>query len=887
MSTASDFAALNSYLATAAAAAATAEAQVAAGTPSSWACVATMFAIGNAQKAATALGVDIAPSPPPPPPPLELVAPGNVSATVGTAILPITLNASGGTPAYTFTATGLPSGLTLSGNLISGIPGTASPAETVTVKVTDSGSPAQSVSSSFTVTVAGATPPPPPPPSGVTVSTVATTGGPPAVRGQGYGCEHPGTGLMYYFGGNNTSGQLADTWSLNPATGAWVKLSATMPKNIAIAMGYDPISGHLIVFGGDNSQTFFNTTYSMDPTAMTPTWAQLSPATVPGIRSGHNLFNDPVSGKLLMYGGNTGTPTYYDDLWEWNGTNWVELSSALTGQARTGAFVDTLANKTAIIFGGFITNSSTGNDTHIWNGTTCTKANPATVPPARGFGGCARTGLTTGPLALIYGGANRTSTVNSTDCWTWDGTNWTQQTPKGTNMGGLSSQAMNFHSPTGKIVSAFGTAGATGAMSGDINTVYAITVGGGGSPTPTALAITTASLPNGIVGTAYGVALTSNGGTGTLEWSATGLPAGTSLSTGGALSGTPTTAGTDSVVVTLKDTNNDTPATKSYSVTIAPANTPPPPPPSGSPFYGTGVNNGWQNVSSGEASAKALGSSVVMFHDYWANSYPWSTMASLLKASPFTHFLLTTHLWASTGQYTLSQFLADLKAPNSSQLAGFVQIAQGMASTGKQCIIRLSAEPEGGWEPDNATADPADYSACLDIIIPAMSTAFPALEFQLDFDNGWFNITGTGTEFNPGSLYSAAVLALPQVKYIGMDTYAEFWGTVPSGQTMSQADWNQLLTNQYGLQWLQVFAAAHNLQVGIAEFGPSIRSNGTQVVGTGDDPFYVTSFFNWFKSLGNLAGYVTFFDVNASDGNHNITGGSFPQSLAAAKAAIA
>jgi hypothetical protein len=63
VSTQTDLASLNSSLAIAAAAAATAEKQVAAGTPSSWASIATMFAIANAQNSAAALAADVNPPP--------------------------------------------------------------------------------------------------------------------------------------------------------------------------------------------------------------------------------------------------------------------------------------------------------------------------------------------------------------------------------------------------------------------------------------------------------------------------------------------------------------------------------------------------------------------------------------------------------------------------------------------------------------------------------------------------------------------------------------------------------------------------------------------------------------------------------------------------------
>jgi hypothetical protein len=317
------------------------------------------------------------------------------------------------------------------------------------------------------------------PASGIVIAQPSVTGGPPTARGQGFGGYDPVSEQIIYFGGNNGPAK-SDTWAFNPATNVWTQItSATAPANVAVSIGHDPISNKMIMFGGDNESTFFNTTYSMDTTLPMSSWAWtlLNPTTKPAIRSGQSMFNDPVTGNLMMYGGNTGTPTYYDDLWTWNGSNWSQVSTALTGSGRTGAFVATMSNGTTVIFGGFENNVV--NDTHVWNGTTCVAKSPATVPPARGFGGCAAT--STG-AALIYGGTNRLSNVNQSDCWLWNGTNWAQQTPTGVTIGGLSSQSMNAYPPTGEIVSAFGTAGPS--VTTDINTVYTFTVGGSGPPPP-------------------------------------------------------------------------------------------------------------------------------------------------------------------------------------------------------------------------------------------------------------------------------------------------------------------------------------------------------------------------------------------------------------------
>ncbi|HEY3750625.1 MAG TPA: putative Ig domain-containing protein [Pseudonocardiaceae bacterium] len=84
------------------------------------------------------------------PGPLAANNPGSQSGTVGTAAS-LQLSASGGTAPYTFTATGLPTGLSVSsGGLISGTPTTAG---TFTVAATVHDSAAGTASTSFTWTI--------------------------------------------------------------------------------------------------------------------------------------------------------------------------------------------------------------------------------------------------------------------------------------------------------------------------------------------------------------------------------------------------------------------------------------------------------------------------------------------------------------------------------------------------------------------------------------------------------------------------------------------------------------------------------------------------------------------------------------------------------------
>lgn len=138
--------------------------------------------------------------------------------------------------------------------------------------------------------------------------------------------------------------------------------------------------------------------------------------------------------------------------------------------------------------------------------------------------------------------------------------------------------------PTGLAInSATGIISGTTAQTG----TFTITVTAQDSSSPTAssvskqlqlaiipvLTITTSSLPGGIVGLTYSGTMTATGGAPPLTWSATGLPQGLSINSNtGAVTGTPTTAGTASVTITVKDSS--TPAnqtvTATVSLTIAP-----------------------------------------------------------------------------------------------------------------------------------------------------------------------------------------------------------------------------------------------------------------------------------------------------------------------------
>ena len=96
-------------------------------------------------------------------------------------------------------------------------------------------------------------------------------------------------------------------------------------------------------------------------------------------------------------------------------------------------------------------------------------------------------------------------------------------------------------------------------------------------PAGTPPTITTTSLPNGAVGTAYSYALTATG-TAPVTWSVTvgALPAGLTLAANGVISGTPTAVGTFDF--TVRAANNHGHSVRALSLTISAAADPAPGP---------------------------------------------------------------------------------------------------------------------------------------------------------------------------------------------------------------------------------------------------------------------------------------------------------------------
>jgi hypothetical protein len=278
--------------------------------------------------------------------------------------------------------------------------------------------------------------------------------------------------------------------------------------------------------------------------------------------------------------------------------------------------------------------------------------------------------------------------------------------------------------------------------------------------------------------------------------------------------------------------------------------------------------------------AAATGTKVTIASDYLPSSSGWSGM----DGSGGSLSWMFASGWQGTG-YTLSLGVPIIPTNANNVAVGtlatgatgaynsyFVTLAQTLVAAGESnADLRLGWEFDGNWYAWEALtpATEASYAAYFDQIVTAMrSVAGEAFKFVWNPDASAFTTAGYNVELAyPGNAY---------VNYIGLDAYDFSWATP---QTPANA-WSQ--TTLPALSAAQQFATAQAKPIAFCEWGVAIRSDGH---GMGDDPLYINNMTAWMKNAANNVAYESYFDNNTlpsgGDTNADLTGGSFPSSLAA------
>ncbi len=428
------------------------------------------------------------------------------------------LQATGGTPAYTWSVTSgsLPAGLTLTaGNgVISGTP-TASGTFAFTATVTDSSNPAQTKSVPLSITIAS---------TQLTITTSVVTSG---TESAAYSQTLHATG-----------GTPSYTWTIT---------SGSLPAGLTLAAGTGVISGT-----PTSSGTFAFTATVTDsgnptqtksvPLSITIASTQLT-ITTSTVASGTD--GSAYSQTLHASGG---APTY-----TWSITS-GSLPAGLTIVAGTGLISGTPTASGTFSFTASVTDSSNPVQSTSVTLSLIIASNQLTI--------------TTSSLTAATEGATYSQTLHATGgtpAYTWSVTNGTL--PTGVSLAAGSGVISGTPTASGTFTFTV-TVSDSGNPAQTQSLAMSITV------TPPALTITSTSLPSATDGTAYSQTLHASGGTPQYTWAITlgNLPAGLTLGGGtGTISGTPTASGIFTFTVTVSDTGTPV-QTRSVvlSLTVAP-----------------------------------------------------------------------------------------------------------------------------------------------------------------------------------------------------------------------------------------------------------------------------------------------------------------------------
>ncbi len=200
----------------------------------------------------------------------------------------------------------------------------------------------------------------------------------------------------------------------------------------------------------------------------------------------------------------------------------------------------------------------------------------------------------------------------------------------------------------------------------------------------------------------------------------------------------------------------------------------------------------------------------------------------------------------------------------------FATLAQALVAGGQgSSIIRLGWEFNGGWFPWAANGAASAFAGYFQQIVTTMRSV-PGANFKFEW-NPTIGDLGVGdlADYYPGDAY---------VDYVGLDVYDVQWADYPG----AQAEFDQMETEAYGLNWLALFSALHNKPMVFPEWGLGwgTCANGAPVTSSGaacggDDPVFINDMAQWIDTHNVFE--ATFWDYGSS----SVDDGSNPNTAAA------
>lgn len=230
------------------------------------------------------------------------------------------------------------------------------------------------------------------------------------------------------------------------AMAQWTQLSPTNSPSprIRAQISFDAAANRTVLFGGADNAAFppanFGDTWTWDGFD----WSQQSPAASPSARFFGGMVYDVIRNVTVLYGGLSASmisTSYKNDTWEYDGTNWTQVTTANTPGGLVGnngisevAMAYDLFGQRTVLFGGELFQGIVPmpNVTLLYDGANWTQASPAVSPPRRSQASMCTANSLGG--VLLFGGTNFNNPPGTNgevlwnDTWVYSSTNdtWTQ-----------------------------------------------------------------------------------------------------------------------------------------------------------------------------------------------------------------------------------------------------------------------------------------------------------------------------------------------------------------------------------------------------------------------------------------------------------------------------
>jgi fructose-specific component phosphotransferase system IIB-like protein len=344
---------------------------------------------------------------------------------------------------------------------------------------------------------------------------VTPIGTPPTARSQATAVYDSVNNVMTVYGGGTTETTVfGDVWTLTNANGVtgtptWTQIKpvgAAPPARVGHSAIYESANNRMTIFGGGNSKgKVLNDGWILtnaNNIGGKPQWISAAFTDTAPNRQSHEAIYDPVSGDMVIFGGDSSLPKTFTDDHVFIVTNANGLASGTWTQEgpapryhQSGIY--DVATDQMMIFGGETASGPVGD---MWSvsgivaaGQTITttpfhwvQVFPSGTAPSARYGHAAAYDGLGNHMMLFGGGSSATACLN--DSWVLDDANsadgvpsWVQLSPSGT----LPSPRMSFtnqYDPTTNTLIIFGGAN---CASGYLSDVWVLSNANGSPGTPT------------------------------------------------------------------------------------------------------------------------------------------------------------------------------------------------------------------------------------------------------------------------------------------------------------------------------------------------------------------------------------------------------------------